>query len=250
MQTDEQGRYEVQGLDTGRYEISTRPSGFAPGKTSAPEYAEGFHTVDLTLDPARELLVQVVLPDGSPARGIVLRAFDQGSQRLEVEGRFQMLFDELSVGESGKARLRLLPAAPLTILAVRGDFYPAGKIAVDLTKGSPESVTIVMPTDGKAFGRNHYFQLQGPDGKPADVQGTATAESFLDGQLISRVEGRWVGKEFFFGHEGRNGFQTPMIAVGAPSGACTVVLTVPGYQSETLHLKADAVSPTIVNLRE
>ena len=247
--TDEQGRYEVQGLDANTYALSTMPDGYARAESGEHRYEAGRHTVDLLLDPARELLVEVVQPNGAVPTGVELQVFDADGQRVEVPGRMRIMGAKLPLGRNGKVRVRRLPTVPLTLKAIRGDLHAAGEIEVDLARNPPESVTIVMPTDGVKFARSHYFKLLGPDGEPAQIDGTVVAECHDGAALLSRVEGRWRDGKFWFGHEERSGRSVPTIGVGAAAGPCRVEITVPGYRRETLTLEPGAKSPTDVTLR-
>ncbi len=247
--TNDKGRYEVQGLKVGHYQLSTFPNGYAPSRTLTLEYGEGRHTIDFALNPACQLLVNVVLPDGSPYPSAKIRVLDASGRRLQVSGPMKMLTGSLPVDKAGQTQLRLLPSAPLSLLAVHGDLFPAGELEVDLSTTTPESVTIVMPTNCKKFARKHYFKLLGPDGKPAEIKGTILAESYDGNALLSRVEGHWHNEGFVFGHDESNGFKIPTIAIGAPQGKCRVEIQVPGYETETLTLEPGAKSPTVVRLQ-
>ena len=246
--TNEQGRYEVLGLEVGDYQLSAAAKGYATSRLATRKFEAGGHAVDFALDPARDLLVHVVLPDGAPASPADIRVLDAAGHRLQVPGEMMIPSDAVRVDQAGTARLRQLPAAPLTLLAVRGDLLPAGRLDVDLSAAAPKSVTIVMPTGRGGFARTHYFKLLGPDGDPAKFDGTVVAESFDGSELLSRVVGRWRGKQFVFGHDERNGFSIPTIAVGALAGACRVEITVPGYRKYTLTLVPGTSSPTSVRL--
>lgn len=107
----------------------------------------------------------------------------------------------------------------------------------------------LVPSGRGGFARTHYFKLLGPEGKPAQIEGTVVAESFDGGALLSRVEGHKRAGKFVFGFDECNDFDEPTIAVGAPAGACRVEIAVPAYQKETLTLEPDATSSTSVRLR-
>ncbi|MFN3242877.1 MAG: carboxypeptidase regulatory-like domain-containing protein [Planctomycetota bacterium] len=246
--TDAQGRYEVQGLDVGRFSFSATPDGYARHSVAERDYQAGAHIVDLTLIPARSLRVQVVLPDGSPAKGAKVRARDGDGRAVEMPGRLRMMGKEVAVDARGIAELRRLPAAPVTLTAVRGDFVPAGSVEVDLTAAAPELVTIRMPSTTTRFARNHFFRLHGPDGAPADIDGTVVASAFDGERLVSRVEGRWSGDKFVLGNHAQYDFSRPTLAVGAPATACRIEIVAPGYQPVTLTLEPGAKSPTLVEL--
>ena len=97
--------------------------------------------------------------------------------------------------------------------------------------------------------RNHYFLLLGPDGKPAEIEGTVVASAYDGDQLLSRVEGRRRGDKFVFGNDEHDDFRDPTIAVGAIAGAVRVEIEAHGYQTVTLTLEPDAKSPTTVTLQ-
>lgn len=97
--------------------------------------------------------------------------------------------------------------------------------------------------------RNHYFLLLGPDGKPAEIEGTVVASAYDGDQLLSRVEGRRRGDKFVFGNDEHDDFRDPTIAVGAIAGAVRVEIEAHGYQTVTLTLEPDANSPTRVTLQ-
>lgn len=247
--TDERGYYETRGLPAGKYQLSTLPKGYARSSTPFRHFDDGRHTVDFVLSLARKLRVHVVLPDGSIPQRASIRVIDAAGNYLHMPGPMKMLRDAISVDAAGWAELRLLPAAPLTILATVDELSPAGRLEVDLSIDPPESVSVVLPVAGKRYARSHYFKLLGPDGKPAQIKGTVVAKSFVKNVLLSRVEGHWRGDEFVFGHSKSKSFSTPMIAVGAPPVACRVEIAVPGYQQETLTLELGATSPTSIRLQ-
>lgn len=245
--TDANGSCEVHGLDVGRYRLTVNGPKHARGEIEK-DFEAGRHVVDFALDPARQLSISVVDPDGGPPGRVEVRAFDADGKQLSLPGRRGMTSDSARVDKEGKVVLRRLPAQPLRLVAVRGDLYPAGRLDVDLTGAAPASVTITMPTKAQAHARSHYFQLQGPDGKPAEIDGLVVAESFDGAELLSRVEGRWRGERFYFGHDERNGFERPTIAVGAMAGPCLVRIQVPGYRAYEGTLEPGTKSPTVVRL--
>lgn len=249
--SDAQGRYTIEGLDAGgNYELKTRADGYAPASRATRSYAAGRHAIDFAMSPARSLSVRVVLPNGQPpAARCILRVLDRSGAAVQAPGTVGILTTEFRVGRDGTVELRLLPAAPLTILAIQGNLHPAGRIDIDLsTDSAPRSATIRMPTAGARFARKHYFTLLGPDGKPAKIQGEAVAELRDETGLLSRVTGSWQGEAFEFGHE-PSSFNSPILAVGASNRPCQVTIEVPGFRKVTRTLSPKEVSPTVIRLR-
>lgn len=246
--TNLQGRYEVQGLEAGTYEIGSMPEGFSKGETEV-ECDARQHVVDLALLPARRVRVRVLTADGQPAKGVHVHVRDAAGKTVEVPGSMGMLGNGVRVDAKGIVELRRLPAAPLTLLAVQGEFVAAGRLELDLRSEAPPEVTIAMPSLVTSFARQHFFNLLDAEGKPATIEGIVVASSFDGGQLLSRVEGSWLAGKFCFGNDRQFDFSTPTIAVGAIAGACRVEIAAPGYQLVTLTLEPGERSPTTVTLR-
>ena len=246
--TDQQGRYELQGLVAGTYSFGSLPDGFAKAETEV-ECEARQHVVDLTLLPARSVRVRVLTTDGQPAKGIQVRVRDAAGKTVEVPGSMSILGDGAPVDASGIATLRRLPAAPLTLLAVHGDGVIAGSLELDLRTEAPPEVTIQVSSLVTKFARMHFFHLLDVDGKPATIEGSVVASSFNGDQLLSRVDGRWIAGRFCLGNDRIHNFPTPTIAVGAIAGACRVEIAAPGYQLVTLTLEPGAKSPTAVTLQ-
>jgi len=247
--TDELGHYEVQGIDVGTYQLGTMPKGFARLEVDERQFAAGQHVVDMALLPARKLRVRVLLPDGQPAKRALVRARDLDGGTVEVPAFMRMMQDGVRVDDQGFAELRRLPASRLTLQAVRGDLVPAGQVELDLTSAAPELVTIRMPNAVTKFARKHFFVLLDADGKPAPIDGTVVASAFDGEELLSRVEGRWRGKDFVLGNNQQYDFSRPTIAVGASAHACRIEIVAPGYQPASLTLEPGAKSPTKVRLQ-
>lgn len=246
--TDPQGRYEVQGLQAGLYALRAMPDGYAPAAAEG-EFADSNHVLDLTLLPARQVRVRVVLPDGGPAKGAQVRVRDAAGGTVEVPVLMDMLGDGIPTDADGVAVVQRMPAAQLTLLAARADFAAAGRVELDLRHAAPEEVTIVLPSSLASFARQHFFELRDSDGKAATIEGTVVASAFDGDKLLSRVAGRWRDGRFCVGNNQQYNFSKPIIAVGAIAGACRVEIAAPGYQVETLTLEPGAASPTKVTLR-
>lgn len=246
--SDASGRYEVQGLEEGAYALKASAEGHAPEETRAIALDGALNNLDVELDLAREITVSVTYPDGTPAPDTEIRVTDEGGRRLWGPHEARRFLGPLRTGQRGRLKLKLLPARPVTVHALQGDLAAAGEAAVDLGVEPVQPVAITLPSRHRSFARTHYFKLLDEGGAPASIEGTVTAECRLDGELVSRVSGAWVGDEFFFGHERSHGFSTPTIAVGAPEGECQVEISVPGYDRAVLVLEAGASSPTEVRL--
>ncbi|MCB9879210.1 MAG: carboxypeptidase regulatory-like domain-containing protein [Planctomycetes bacterium] len=248
VRTDPRGRFEVQGLELGDYNVHPMHRGYF-GTTTKVAVQSGHRVVELSMLPARKVKVRVVLPDGQPIARASVQARDADGAIVQVPNDDHFPRDSLVTDAAGRVALRHLPAARLTLLAMRGDLHPAARVEVDLTHGAPEEVLVQLPNAVASFARQHFFKLMDTDGKPAAIEGTVVASSFDGDQLLSRVEGRWRGDTFYLGNHQKLDSKTPVMAVGAIAGACRVEIAAPGYQLVTLTLEPDAKSPTNVTLR-
>lgn len=95
--TDDQGRFELTGLGTGKHSISARANGFAPSEPTPVEVAAGQRVEDLVLTLRHGAVVtgEVYGPDGEPAGGVRIVAQGQGTmetllERADGQGTFRL----------------------------------------------------------------------------------------------------------------------------------------------------------------
>lgn len=121
--TDDEGRFAMAGLPTGRRALQVRAAGCAPWRGEAEVFAGRTATVDVRLDSAARLSGRVVDGDGEPVAGVEVtaaggHAFAGAWAHTDADGRFAM--EDLPVGpfeivaegeERGDARATLVGVA-------------------------------------------------------------------------------------------------------------------------------------------
>jgi len=111
---DQEGRYEIAGLEPGDLTVEARAEGYAPYETAARRYDVGEHRLNLALLPARTLILSVTDSAGRPHRhGRVEVVGIDGRSRSMQMGRGSR--SNQSRIENGRAVLHGLPAEPLTL---------------------------------------------------------------------------------------------------------------------------------------
>lgn len=217
--TDTAGRYRLEGLARGLYDVSAVVRGF--GRAHQGEAKVG-SKVELFLFPGASVSGTVIGPDGKPVAGALVGA----------EGNLHIGFPETpAVKTDVRGRFELLGLKPgsYTVVAQREGFAPG--IAMDVLVASQEdaTTTVALATGTAVGGR-----LIGPSKRP--VAGLVRVEE-LDGRAPPVVLAVRFRVE-----AGRSGW---FHLDALPRGSHTISVEAPGFAPVRVGVEVPGNGPTV-----
>lgn len=207
MDTDEEGRFQTQGLLPGeRYSVSAEAPGFAPSTTQTIE-SDRDDAIVFELEPGYQLLGRVVDSKGAPVMASEVRLTRSLSQSTFMSSTSRLLVPRVVVTDAdGTFRIEALEAGQFDLLATSADGTEAGeRRGVRLKKSSDarQLVEIALAPLGVLEGRvidadDHPIERFRIQLDVAIVQGflpaTMALQSFASSDGSFRLAGLRPGK--------------------------------------------------------
>ncbi len=158
--TDSRGRCRLEKLPAGTYRIEVSKPGYS---TTVDKFSlEGdqpIETLNLVLEPGRNLLVRVENPRGEALPAAAVHAGEH-SPEFDYEYMFRDEAELPRTDSSGACLLRDLPAAPLSLSVTAEGYVPLQRYRVDRDR---DEVRVVLKDAGSIRGR-----ILDTDGAPPD----------------------------------------------------------------------------------
>ncbi|MEM7203115.1 MAG: carboxypeptidase-like regulatory domain-containing protein [Planctomycetota bacterium] len=138
------GAYTNGGATPGRLVVQVRARGYALLELPATTYPAGPTRLDVELQPARRLAVQVVDGGGNPIRGIRISAYDAAGRRIEFQDQYGHEDGSLaSTDRAGRVDLAGLPRGLVRfVVGVQTDSARANWLDPPSQDGPPVEFTV------------------------------------------------------------------------------------------------------------
>ena len=239
--TDERGRFAIRGLTDGDYRLSCTPAGYAGCSLEPRRYDIGRHEVLLRASPARRLSVQVLDAAGKGVPQVSLYAADAEGRSLMTRtasggGKSPMYTDD-----KGRAVLHGLPAKMVTITAKSSWWQPGATGLANLRPEKPGELALRLTTVRGGKNRTVTVPLHTSSGGSAVLgKGCTVVVEDSRGRLVTRARGYWKDGEFLTQTTDLTprGSKNVELVLFAPSEACRVRISAPGYAEARIDIPA------------
>jgi len=185
--TDLDGRFYIQNVGDGSWELSANKQGYAAvTQTVTVQHDRSVDSVRLEMEPTEGLTLQALLPNGQPPAELQVAVLD-GSGRSILHGSY-------ASGENGRVRLSTVPAGSWTLL-VAAPGGPTQRLSVQAPGGTvpvtlPRRCRLTVRVDELA-GSASIATVQIRDATGAPYRGLDWNAQPMDDWRISGGVGEW-----------------------------------------------------------